>query len=146
MLVYDPATNPLNTNEWAFPLTEVVHIAAMAFSIGTIAMVDLRMLGLGLTSQASGGLVRDTELWTLSGFVVVITSGLLIFSSDPVHYAADGVFRLKMALLLFGILFNYTVHRTYAKSAPSPAGALVAGFSLLIWVSVVFSGIFIAFV
>ena len=147
MLAYDPATNPLNNNEWAFPLTECFHLAAMALSIGTIAVVDLRLLGLGMRRQSRAQLVRNTELWTLAGLAIVITSGLLIFSSDPVHYLNNGPFQFKMAVLLLGIVYNYTVHRKVACSeAPAARGVLAGGFSILLWLSLVFSGIFIAFV
>ena len=123
MLAYDPATNPLNNNEWAFPLTECFHLAAMALSIGTIAVVDLRLLGLGMRRQSSAQLVRNTELWTLAGLAIVITSGLLIFSSDPVHYLNNGPFQFKIAVLLLGIVYNYTVHRKVACSeAPAARG------------------------
>ena len=147
MLVYDPATNPLNNNEWAFPLTECFHVAAMALCIGTIAIVDLRLLGLGIRNQSAASLVRDMELWTLGGFVVVITSGLMIFSSDPVQYLHNFPFQFKMAVLLLGIVYNYTLHRRVAQS-DSPAGVryLVGGVSLALWISLVFAGIFIAFV
>jgi len=148
MLVYDPAANPLNNNEWAFPLTECFHVAAMAFSIGTIAIVDLRLFGLGIRNQTAGQLVRDMEIWTLAGFAVVITSGLMIFSSDPLMYLRNFPFQFKMAVLLLGIVYNYTVHRKVAQSASAVAGVryLVGGISLALWISIVFAGIFIAFV
>jgi hypothetical protein len=147
MLVYDPATNPLNNNEWAFPLTECFHVAAMALSIGTIAIVDLRLLGLGATNRTAGQLVRSMELWTIAGFVIVVVSGLLIFSSDPNKYAHNEAFQLKMGLLVAGILYNYTLHRFAAQSNRSSAiGFLASGLSLLLWAAVVFSGIFIAFI
>jgi hypothetical protein len=41
---YDPASNPLNNNEWSFPLFECIHIAMFAMSIGTIALVDFQCL------------------------------------------------------------------------------------------------------
>jgi len=147
MFAYDPATNPLNTNEWAFPLCECLHIGAFAFSIGTIGVVDLRMLGLGLTDRSPAQLVRDTEIWTLSGLAVVITSGMAIFSSDPVHYLNNGPFQLKMLALLIGIVFNYTIHRRVALHG-SASGVVwaVAGASLVLWFSLVFLGIFIAFI
>jgi hypothetical protein len=151
MLVYDPATNPLNNNEWAFPLTECFHVAAMALSVGTIVLVDLRLLGLGMRHQTAAQLLRDTELWTLAGLATVITSGLVIFSSDPVQYLGNGAFRFKMAMLSAAILYNYTFHRQVVQSkvAQSNAGAalrvLTGGLSLALWVSPVFAGIFIAF-
>ena len=52
MLAYDPSTNPLNNNDWAFPLTEIIHIVGFAFSMGTIAVVDLRFMGLALPKQS----------------------------------------------------------------------------------------------
>src|SRR5580658_6627345 len=111
LMIYDLNANPLNSNEWAFPLTECFHIASFALSIGTIAVVDLRLLGLGLLKQSPGQLVKDTGLWTLAGLLIVITSGLAIFSSDPIRYIYNSGFQWKMAALVLAIIFNYTIHR-----------------------------------
>lgn len=144
MLAYDPATNPLNTNEWAFPLTEVVHIASMALAMGTIGIVDLRLLGFGLTSRTAPGLLAETEVWTIAGLALVLTSGMVIFSSDPFQYAANPVFRFKIAVLFAAILYNYTIRRM-AVRAGGALGILGGSVSLLLWLSVVFGSIFIAF-
>lgn len=147
MLIYDLNANPLNSNEWAFPLTECFHITSFALSIGTIMLVDLRLLGLGLRKQTGRQLVKDTGLWTLAGLIIVITSGLLIFSSDPIHYLYNQAFRFKITALLVGIIYNYTIHRKVAISDFSPgAGVVTGGISVLIWISVVFGGLWIAFV
>ena len=146
LLAYDPYTNPLNTNEWAFPLAECIHIAAFAMSIGTIAMVDFRLLGLGMRHQTAGQLVKDTTLWTLSGLIIVITSGLVIFSSDPIRYFYNPSFRLKNICLLIAIIYNYTIHRKVAMSKSPPyVAALVGTVSLLLWITIVFGGLFYAF-
>jgi hypothetical protein len=147
MLIYDLNANPLNGNEWAFPLTECFHISSFALSIGTIALVDLRLLGLAMPHQTAAQLVKGTSLWTLAGLIVVIFSGLMIFSSDPITYLHNASFLYKMVALVLGIIYNYTIHRKVALSNPSPAmGRLVGGFSLLLWVSVVFGGLWIAFI
>jgi hypothetical protein len=147
MLVFDPNTNPLNNNEWSFPLLEIIHIVGFAFSVGTIAIVDLRLLGLGMKHQSSAQLLKDTMPWTLVGIVAMLISGPLIFSSDPNMYLANYPFQFKMTALLIAIIYNYTIHRKVALSNPSPAvGKLVGGVSLLLWVSVVFAGLFIAFI
>src|SRR3979411_1939208 len=98
MLIYDLNANPLNSNEWAFPLTECFHITSFALSIGTIALVDLRLLGLGMKHQTPGQLVKGTSIWTFAGLVIVIISGLLIFSSDPVHYSHNAAFQYKVTM------------------------------------------------
>jgi hypothetical protein len=147
MLIYDLQANPLNSNAWAFPLTECFHITAFALSIGTIALVDLRMLGLGMKHQTARQLVKDTSLWTFAGLVIVILSGLLIFSSDPIHYLYNQAFRFKVTMLVLAIIYNYTIHRKVALSDGSPGALkLVGSISLLMWISVVFSGLWIAFI
>ncbi|HZL56579.1 MAG TPA: DUF6644 family protein [Bryobacteraceae bacterium] len=146
-LAYDPATNPLNTNEWAFPLCECFHLAALAFSIGTISMVDLRLLGAGVTERSAAQLMRDTEVWTLLGLTVVIGSGLAIFSSDPIHYLRNGAFQFKMAGLLVAMIYNYTIHRGIARGNRSAAVTVTAAcVSLALWASLVFAGVFIGFI
>jgi hypothetical protein len=137
----------MNTHEWAFPLCEILHIGGMAFSIGMVGLVDLRMLGLGLTDRTPAQLVRDTDLWIMGGLTAVLTSGLALFDSDPFHYLANDAFRVKMALLLAAILYNYTIHRLVALRVTSGVAlALTGTLSLALWGSLIFSGLFIAFV
>ena len=144
---YDPATNPLNNNEWSFPLLEIIHIVGFAIAMGTIFMVDLRLIGLGMMRQPSSQLAKDLAPWTLGGLAAVLMSGPLIFSSDPQMYLNNVGFRFKMGALLIAILYQYTVHRKVALSDPSPVvGALVGTVSVALWISVVAGGLFIAFV
>jgi hypothetical protein len=143
---FDPATNPLNNNEWSFPLLECIHITGFALSIGTIALVDLRMLGLAMRSQTSAVLAKTLAPWTLVGLAIMLISGPMIFSSDPNMYLHNISFRFKMVALLLAILYHYTVHRWAVYREPaSAAGKIVAVLSLGLWVSVVAGGLFIAF-
>ena len=146
MLVYDPATNPLNNNEWSFPLAECFHIAAFAMSVGTISILDLRLLGLGMLHQKPSELLKDTAMWTIAGLVITITAGLIIFTTDPLRYYYSDAFRYKMFALVVAIIYNYTIHRKVVQSDHTGFGAkLVAVFSLLLWISIVFAGLFYAF-
>lgn len=118
MLIYDLNANPLNSNDWAFPLTECFHITSFALSIGTIMLVDVRLLGLALKRRTTAIVLKDTSLWTLAGLIIVIFSGLLIFSSDPIMYLHNASFKYKVTNLMLAIIFNYTVHRRVAQAAP----------------------------
>ena len=147
LLKYDPTTNPLNNNEWSFPLFECIHIAMFAVSIGTIAIVDFRLLGLALRRQSPAELLRATSIWTLAGLIVVITTGLVIFTTDPVSYYYNPAFRYKCIALVVAIIYNYTIHRRAILSEAGRLwGGIVAGVSLLLWISIVYAGIFYAFV
>src|ERR1035438_3362001 len=143
---YDPATNPLNNNEWSFPLLEVIHIVGFAIAMGTIFMVDLRLIGIGMRRRLSSQLSKDLAPWTLGGLAAALMSGPLIFSSDPNMYMNNTSFQVKMGALLIALLYQYTIHRKVAFSDPSPiVGALTGIVSVALWVSVVAGGIFIAF-
>jgi len=144
---YDPATNPLNNNEWSFPLLEIIHIVGFAIAMSTIFMVDLRLIGIGMRRRLASQLSKDLAPWTLGGLAAVLMSGPFIFSSDPNMYMNNSSFQFKMGALLLALVYQYTVHRKVAASDPSVAvGALTGIVSVALWVSVVAGGLFIAFV
>ncbi len=148
MLLQNAIADALNNTEWAFPLAECFHIPAFALSIGTIALVDLRLLGVVLRRETTAKLLRDTEPWTLVGLVIVIFSGAALFLSQTQIYLANYSFYFKIGCLLVAIVYNFTIHRKVAASPNASPGVakLVAIVSLLLWFGVVFGGVFIAFV
>ena len=141
-------TKAMIDNDWLFPAAECVHIASFALAIGTIALVDLSLLGVGLRRNAAAQIARSTGLWTLTGLVLIIFTGFLLFASDPDMYLRNASFRFKITCLVLAVVYHYTIHRKVALSenGSGMGTKLVAGVSLALWVSVVFSGLFIAFV
>jgi hypothetical protein len=140
-------SNPLNASELAFPVLECCHIIGFTLSVCTIALVDLRLLGIGMTHQKPADLNRDLWLWTLAGLMIMFFSGLLMYSSDPDMYYLNLAFLVKMACLLTAIIFHYTIRRKVVSADASNAYArVVASLSLALWASVIFGGIFIGFV
>src|ERR1700680_2410353 len=139
--------NPLNASELIFPALECIHIAGFALSVGTIAIVDFRLLGLGMRHQTPAEIAKDLGPWTLFGLAIMLLSGPLLFSSDPDMYYLNRSFQVKMVLLVLAIVFNYTIRRKLLRGELSPGlNGLVACVSLALWTSVIFGGIFIAFV
>jgi hypothetical protein len=140
-------SDALNSSEWVFPITECFHIAAFAWSIGLIALVDFRLLGVGIQHAKPSQVLRSTAPWTLLGLAVVLLSGPVLFLSDPRMYLNNPSFVFKMYALAAAILFNYTIHRKVAMSDNASGGVRVATavVSLALWISVVFGGLFIAF-
>jgi hypothetical protein len=136
--------NPMETSMLAFPIVECIHIVGFTLSVGTVALVDFRLMGIGMTEHSAGELWNDTWRWTLCGLFVMIFSGLLLFSSDPDNYYLNYPFLLKMVFLSLAIVYNYTAVRK-TVSAPSPPGKskMVGAISLALWACVAFGGIFI---
>ncbi len=139
--------NPLNISPTGYALIECVHIAGFALAIGMTALVDFRLLGFGLQKQSPAQIARAFEWWTLGGLVVAVFSGLLIFSTDPDMYYLNWSFLIKMACLVAAITFSYTIHKRAIFRPWAPGAArIVACVSLVLWVSVIFGGIFIAII
>ena len=115
-------------------------------TLGTIALVDFRLLGFGLRQNA-GELAKMLAPWTLFGLITVLLSGPLLFSSDPDMYYLNVSFQIKMVLLVLAIVFHYTIRRKLLRGELSPGlNKPVACISLVLWSSIIFAGIFIAFV
>src|SRR5437016_179279 len=117
--------NPLNAYSLAFPVLEYVHIAGIVCGVGTAALVNLRLLGAGLTTKNPARLWNDTMPWTLSGLVLAIFSGLGLFSIDPEIYLKGYVFRFKMLALALAVIFYYTAVRKSAVAGRQGGGASI---------------------
>jgi hypothetical protein len=105
------------------------------------------MLNLGLRHETAARIVRYTEPWTLIALLLVVFSGAALFLSQPNIYLVNQIFPLKMYVLLAALIYNFTVHRKVAtmENPPPVLSRFVAIVSLLLWVSVVFGGIFTGF-
>src|SRR5579885_1080825 len=141
------AENPLNASELIFPTLECMHIVGFAILVGSVSIVDFRMLGLGMTRQSPGELYKSLAPWTLFGLVIMLFSGPLMFSSDPDMYYLNWAFLIKMGFLLAAIVFHFTIRRKAIRSWTSPGqGKFIASLSLFLWAAVVLGGIFIGFI
>ena len=144
--MYDTSTNFLNVHEWAYGVTEVAHILSLAVGIGLITLVDLRLLGVGLERASAERLWRGTTVASMMGLVIAVTTGLMIFSTDPIRYLGHPAMQFKVILIVVALAFNYTIHGRAARGVYSQGvSSAVAMVSLVIWVAIVFSGIFYSF-
>lgn len=146
-LVNSPWSHAMNSAEWVFPAVQSLHFVGFATSIGTIAIVDFRLLGFGKRYLAAPELAADLAPWTLAGIAVMLTTGPLMFSTDAVGYHFNPAFQFKMVCLMLALLFHFTLHRRAVRPGAPPLPAkLAAATSLLLWSAVVAGGRMIAFV
>lgn len=147
MLLQNSIADTLNNTEWLFALAECVHIGGFAVAVGSIALVDFRMLNLGLRQATTPQVLKYTEPWTLAALVFVLFSGLALFLSQVSIYLTNQVFPFKMYTLVAALIYNFTIHRKVAtlKSPTAFLSKLVAVLSLLLWILIVFGGIFTGF-
>jgi hypothetical protein len=147
MLIQAGGADLLNGSVLIFPALEVFHILGFALLIGSVALVDFRMLGVGLTDQLPAELSKTMFPWLHLGLVFILFSGPLMYATDPDMYYLNWSFLIKMIALVAALAFHYTVHRKTVKAwSPQHSGHAVAVVSLTLWATVVFGGICIAFV
>src|SRR5580700_11145796 len=136
-----------------FPLLESTHVIGLALVFGTIAIIDLRLLGIASTQRSFKRMASDILKWTWAAFALTALTGSLMFITNARVYYHNFFFRTKMSLLLLSginmLVFELTAGRTIhrwdkARSAP-PAGKVVAALSLAIWISIIFMGRLIGF-
>ena len=138
-----PVADTINNSEWLFPAIESVHITGLAILIGTVAIVDFRLLGLTLRDRPVAQIAADLRLWTLAGIGIMLTTGPLMLSAEPERGYGNPAFTFKMTCLLLALVTHFTIHRRATKSGGG--GRLAACLSLLLWTGVVFGGRAIAF-
>ncbi|AVT12534.1 hypothetical protein C8235_06300 [Paracidovorax avenae] len=137
----------------AFPALESLHVIGIALVFGTIAVVDLRLLGFASHRRSALRLIQELLPYTWAAFAVCLTTGLLMFVSNAVTYWGNTVFWWKMgALLLAGLnmgAFHLGAYRRIGEwdtAQPPPGAARAAGFgSLVLWTLVIFLGRWIGF-
>lgn len=143
----------LQESEWAFAGVESVHVIALTLVLGTIAIVDLRLLGLPRRNVPITKLTADCVRLTWGAFALALVSGALMFIANAASYYGNLAFRVKMVLLVLAALnmlvFELRTFRSVAAwdiDKPAPVAARVAGaLSLLLWISVVVFGRWIGF-
>jgi hypothetical protein len=150
-------TTPLSVfileSEWAFPTIESVHVIAIALVIGTISIVDLRLLGLASTKRGFTELSHEVLPWTWLAFSAAAIAGLLLFISHATEYFDNMAFRIKLLLILLAginmLYFHLFTCRNVSKwdrnSAVPMAARIAGGISLACWIAVVGFGRWIGF-
>ncbi len=138
---------------WMFPTLETVHVIALVTVIGMIAIVDLRLVGVGSKALAVTKLSKDTLPWVWGAFVLAALTGSLLFVSKATSYVANPYFLWKMVMMaLAGInmmyfhCFTYRTVEHWDLDPSVPFAAKLAGaLSLIFWLAVVFFGRAIGF-
>jgi hypothetical protein len=136
---------------WAYPLLETIHSIGMAMLIGSLGLINLRVVGY----KPDLPLLDTQQLLPLAwlGFTLNAISGSLLFTSDAVYFFSSWTFRIKMALIVLGgvnaaILGRRVFREAVASNAappPTSSTKWIAVTSLVFWFGAVCAGRLIAY-
>jgi hypothetical protein len=139
----------IRDSSWVFPVIEAVHLLGLGLTIGAVLLVDLRLLGVGLSRQPVAQLWAATQPWLLGSLTLMFTTGSLLFLSEAIKCYNSFPFWVKMTSLFLVLLFTFTIRRHVIQSGlPSKQpqlGRLTAIVSLCLWFGVAWGGRWIGF-
>ena len=142
----------IKTSSYWFPFFESLHVIGLTSVFGTIAIVDLRLMGVASMHRAFTKVAADILKWTWAAFALTAVTGTLLFITNAGVYYHNTCFRAKMTMLLLaGInmgVFELTAGRTVQRwdtGLTPAAGKVAAILSLVLWVSIIFCGRWIGF-
>jgi hypothetical protein len=147
-----PATT-IRNSLYIFPLLEATHVFGLAMVFGTIAIIDLRLLGIASTHRPFKRMASEILKWTWAAFALTAATGVLMFTTNAGVYYHNFFFRTKMLMLVLAginmLVFELTAGRTiqrWDKAASAPlSGKTAAAVSLVIWITIIFLGRWIGF-
>ena len=141
---------------WLYPSVEIVHIVGIGLLFGSIAVLDLRLLGFsrGISVKQLAGHVLP---WTAASFLLIVPSGLMMFTAHATDFISSPVFVTKMCLILAAGLNAALFHaitlpsvgvwdaEEMRKLPPPPSVRLAGAASLLVWIGVIACGRLLAY-
>lgn len=133
---------------WAFPVIEALHLLGLCMLGGSVLIVDLRMLGVGLTRQPIAELHAHARRWLIASVAIMLATGVLLFSSEAVKCYYNTSFWVKMCTLPFAIAYAFKVRGRIAADPAletSTRSRVTAVVSLALWLTVAAAGRWIGF-
>lgn len=111
-----------------FAQWEVGHIVSLILLGGSSILLNLRLIGVGLTEESPAEMRRNVGPWVHVGVVGVVLTGLLIGSANAERLYTSEAFSAKMVGLLAGVILTYGVSLPLAKAdGRANAGMRIAG-------------------
>jgi hypothetical protein len=138
----------IRESTYVFPLVEATHVIGLAVSVGTIAIVDLRLIGAAMKDEPVTDVIEQLQPWTLGGFIAMFLSGALLFWSEAARLYPSYSYRIKLIFVVLAginaLLFHSTIFQSVDKwnrAAVTPLRARMAGWiGITFWAVVIFCG------
>jgi len=152
-LAAQPGSIALHESLYAYTWIETAHVLGITLFVGTIAMVDLRLLGVAFTRAPVSTMNARILPWTVAGFVLMIVTGALLFYAIPVRSFYSLWFRAKVLLMLVAAVNIFVFHarverdrgRWDREATPPMSARVSAAISLAAWAGVIVTGRMIAY-
>lgn len=138
---------------YGFQILVGIHILGIAFSVGILLWMDLRMLGVSLVGIRLSRVYRNLMPWFLVGFATMFASGAMIFAGFATSAYENTFFRIKLVAMLLAaanaLAYHVTTQRISADSDAAERPPLIVRFSglasITLWTIVILCGRMISY-
>ena len=148
-LANTPASQTIKEIGWIIPTVQTIHILSIAAVVGSMVLLDLRVLGIAARTQSLSSVSERLIPWVWCALVVLLLTGIVMVTGEPGRSITNSIFQIKMVLVFVAAALTFFLQRSLrargaADAAPVDAKA-IAALSLLTWVLIVFAGRWIAY-
>ena len=148
-----PWSIALHESVWVYPIIESVHVLTLCLFLGMAILLDLRLLGLTLRRVPVSELAGRILPYTITGFVVMVVTGVVLFYGIPIRTYHNVFFRAKVLMLILAGINVWVFHSgiyikvaEWGRDPKPPMRARMAGMlSLILWAGIVVAGRMIAY-
>jgi hypothetical protein len=150
-LAATPLSQEIQDVSWIIPTVQTVHIVSIAIVMTSMAMLDLRLVGVAGRRQSMTEMAHRFLPWVWVALVVLLCSGTILIIGEPARDLQNVVFWTKMSLLLTAVVLTLTFQGMLRRDKGfwernRAAAVLLGSVSLVIWVGIVAAGRWIAYV
>ena len=135
----------LNGTAWTAAAMEIIHYFSMFILVGSMLIVDLRVLGLVARRQDATQLADWLFPWVWTSLALNFLSGFVMFAGSATAYYRNDIFYDKVGVILLAIMANIIVQQNVRKWNQSPAmpamAKLIAIISIVLWIGAIIAGV-----
>jgi uncharacterized membrane protein YhdT len=139
----------IQSSVWLFPVIESIHLVGLGVIAGSVLIVDMRLLGIGLRSQSVEEVAENARPWMIGSLALMFASGILLFLSEATKCYYSFPFWFKMSSLALAIVFTFTLKSRIIRQKLDQRypllGKATAIVSLGLWFGVAWGGRWIGF-
>ena len=122
---------------WIYPLDQAIHLVFLALFAGSILILDIRLLGLGMREQSVAKVARDSWPWVIVGFLGLVATGIPQLIQNAMREYYSEFFWIKMYVLPIALIYTITVRRMVSQADEgrvNPGVQKIVGLvSILLW-------------
>ena len=140
----------LQTNTYPFPVIEAVHLLTITLMLGTLFVINFRVLGFVLKDRPLSEVVAGITPWMRTGYVLTLLTGIVLFMSESLKLSANAAWLPKMGMLVGAMVFQFVLSAFILKGSqlekPTGLAKTLAVVSTLLWIVTGMAARWIAFV